>query len=203
MTTITNDPVIAAVADPFGLFDQWFKDAARSEPGLPEAMSLATSTRDGRPSLRMVLLKDVGADGFVFYTNSESRKGREIATNSEAAICLYWKSISRQIRAEGRLAVVDAETADAYFRTRPRASQLAAWASDQSQPIADRADLFTRYADVEKRFAGGDVPRPPHWLGYRLVPRVIEFWQDVANRMHDRVVYTRLDAGWRAERIAP
>ena len=203
MNAPQDTPLISLHPDPFIIFNQWFMEARSRELELPEAMSLATSTVDGKPSLRMVLLKDAGPDGFVFYSNAESRKGREIAANPAAAICLHWKSLGRQVRAEGQLTIVDAATADAYFRSRPRPSQIGAWASDQSRPIADRGQLTARFGEFERRFAGSDVPRPPHWLGYRLAPSIIEFWQDVADRMHDRLVYSRRDGGWITERLAP
>lgn len=196
-------PIIAAHDDPFRLFNQWFKDAERAEPGLPEAMSLATATPDGRPSVRMVLLKGADPDGFVFYTNAESRKGVDLGQNPWAALCLYWKSLGRQVRAEGSVAVVSDAEADAYFASRPRGSQLGAWASDQSRALADRTALVERLDAVERRFEGRAVPRPPYWLGYRLRPDSIEFWHDVPNRLHDRLVYTRQAGGWRSHRLYP
>lgn len=203
MSTPSPVPPIVAAVSPFLLFNQWFKEAQGHEPGLPEAMSLATATAEGRPSLRMVLLKDATTDGFVFYSNAQSRKGQEISANPWAAICLYWKSLGRQVRAEGRLSEVDAATSDRYFESRPRASQISAWASDQSRVIPDRATLMARFAEFEKKFSGRDVPRPPHWIGYRLTPDLIEFWQDVPDRMHDRLIYRRTGVEWRTERLAP
>jgi pyridoxamine 5'-phosphate oxidase len=196
-------PLIAALEDPFRLFDQWFKDAERAEPSLPDAMSVATATPDGRPSVRMVLLKGAGPDGFVFYTNGESRKGLELGRNPWAALCLYWKSLGRQVRAEGPVGLVSAAEADAYFAGRPRASQLGAWASDQSRVLNDRATLVQRLDAAERRFAGREVERPPYWLGYRIRPEIIEFWHDVPNRLHDRLLYTRADGGWRNHRLYP
>jgi pyridoxamine 5'-phosphate oxidase len=203
MTASAPDPPIAAAADPFILFDQWFAEAGRHEPGLPEAMSLATVGAGGHPSLRLVLMKEFGPAGIVFYSNAESRKGRELATNAAGAVCFHWKSLARQVRAEGRFAPVDAATADAYFRSRPRASQISAWASDQSRVLSDRGTLIARFATNEKKFAGRDVPRPAHWIGWRMSPEVIEFWQDVPDRMHDRLVYVRNASGWRTERLFP
>jgi pyridoxamine 5'-phosphate oxidase len=195
--------LIPNIADPFDLFRRWLDDAVAQEPDVPNAMSLATATPDGKPSVRMVLLKDVSAGGFVFYTNADSRKGGEIARNPSAAICFHWKSLLRQVRAEGTLTEVTAAEADAYHATRPRQSQIAAWASAQSAEIADRAVLEAKVAEMEKRFAGGPVPRPPYWTGYRLQPDAIEFWFNVANRLHDRLVFHRDGAGWRTVRLNP
>ena len=182
--------------DPFALFDAWFAEAQASEPNDPNAMALATADSDGRPSVRMVLLKGHGADGFVFYTNRESRKAGEIAANPHAALLFHWKSLRRQIRIEGPLSwATDAES-DAYFASRSRDSQLGAWASDQSRPLADRATFEARFAEMQARFDGGDVPRPPHWGGYRLTPSHIEFWQDRAYRLHERRVFDRVDGSW-------
>ena len=189
--------------DPFDLFGRWLDEAVAQEPDLPNAMSLATAAGDGKPSVRMVLLKDVSAGGFVFYTNAESRKGREIAHNPHGALCFHWKSLGRQVRAEGSLHEVTAAEADAYHATRPRQSQIAAWASAQSRPIASRAELEAKVAETEKRFAGKPVSRPPFWTGYRLRPDTIEFWSNIANRLHDRLVFDRDGDGWRARRLNP
>jgi pyridoxamine 5'-phosphate oxidase len=190
-------------SDPIGLFRDWLKEAEASEPDVPNAMCVATVSAQGKPSTRMVLLKDVGATGFVFYTNTESRKGQEIAHNPFASICFHWKTLGRQVRVEGRLSLVSAAEADAYWATRPRGSQIAAWASDQSRPLDARATLENRVTEGEARFAGVPVPRPPHWLGYALDPETIEFWLNVANRLHDRLVFTRQSRGWRQERLYP
>lgn len=176
--------------DPFALFDHWYAQARASELNDSNAMALATVDGEGRPSVRMVLLKGHGPDGFVFYTNLESRKAGELAANPHAALLFHWKSLRRQIRIEGPVGPVDAATADAYFATRSRDSQLGAWASDQSRPLADRATFMARYETMQARFAGGDVPRPQHWSGFRLTPARIEFWQDREHRLHERMVFT-------------
>ena len=183
--------------DPFALFDDWFAAARASEPNDPEAMALATADRDGRPSVRMVLLKGHDARGFVFYTNDESRKGGELAANRHASLLFHWKSLRRQIRIEGPVERVAEAEADAYFASRGRDSQLGAWASDQSRPLSDRAAFMARFEEMKARFAGGEVPRPPHWGGYRVVPRAIEYWSDGANRLHVRRLFVaRADGGW-------
>jgi pyridoxamine 5'-phosphate oxidase len=183
--------------DPFSLFDAWFAEARRGEPNDPEAMAVATVGADGQPSVRMVLLKGHGPDGFVFYTNQESRKGVELATNPRAALLFHWKSLRRQVRIEGPVAPVSDTEADAYFATRGRDSQLGAWASDQSRPLARRDAFEARYEEMRVRFEGGDVPRPPHWSGYRVTPERIEFWADRAHRLHERRLFVADGAsGW-------
>lgn len=194
---------IPDTADPIGLFRDWLKDAEGAEPDVPNAMSVATVGPGNRPSSRMVLLKDLGPQGFVFYTNTESRKGLEIAQNPFAAACFHWKTLGRQVRVEGRLSLTSAAEADAYWNSRPRGSQIAAWASDQSRPLDQRAALERRVSETETRFNGVPVPRPQHWLGYALDPDLIEFWLNVSNRLHDRLAFTRQSRGWRSERLNP
>ena len=195
--------LIPDTKDPIDLFGRWLDEAIAQEPDLPNAMSLATATSDGKPSVRMVLLKGVSDGGFVFYTNAESRKGREIARNPHGAICFHWKGLGRQVRAEGPLREVTPAEANDYHATRPRQSQIAAWASAQSSSITDRRVLEAKVVEMEKRFAGQPVPRPPYWTGYRLEPHTIEFWHNVANRLHDRLVFERDGAGWRTKRLNP
>jgi pyridoxamine 5'-phosphate oxidase len=189
--------------DPFTLFDAWFAEARASEPNDSNAMALATATPDGRPSLRMVLLKGHGPDGFVFYTNLDSRKGGELAANAQLALLFHWKSLRRQVRIEGAAVPVDEATADAYFATRSRDSQLGAWASDQSRPLDARATFEARFADMEARFAGQDVPRPPRWSGWWVVPERIEYWQDRAHRLHERTLFVREENGWSKGHLYP
>ncbi len=178
-------------SDPFTLFEVWFGEARAREPNDPNAMALATATPDGFPSVRMVLLKGHGADGFVFYTNAESRKGEQIRANMRASLLFHWKSLRRQVRIEGPLEEVTEAEADAYFHSRPRASQIGSAASDQSRPLPDRQVYIDRVHALESRYPEGDIPRPPHWTGFRLSPRRIEFWNDREYRLHDRRLFER------------
>ena len=191
--------------DPFALFDAWLAEAKASEPNDPDAMALATVDANGRPSVRIVLLKGVDREmGFTFHTNSRSRKGREMAANDAVALVLHWKSLRRQVRIEGRVGAAPEADSDAYFATRGRQSRVSAWASDQSQPLASRAALEERQAAMSAKYGDGDIPRPPHWHGYCVAPRSIEFWSDGAYRLHDRRRFTRLDdGGWSEELLYP
>jgi pyridoxamine 5'-phosphate oxidase len=183
--------------DPFQLFDAWFAEAEASEPNDANAMALATADAAGNPTARMVLLKAHGPDGFVFYTNRNSEKGRQLAENPSAAILFHWKSLRRQVRIEGEVERAPDEQADAYFATRSRDSQLGAWASDQSRPLDRRETFEQRYEEMKQRFDGQEVPRPPYWGGYRLVPHIFEFWQDRPHRLHERRVFlAREDGSW-------
>lgn len=196
-------PEAAEDADPIDLFRVWFDAAGESGILLPESVALATATADGVPSVRMVLLKDVDARGFVFFTNYGSQKARELEANPRAALCFHWAILERQVRVAGPVERVTSEESEAYFRTRGRGSQLGAWASRQSEPLASREDLERRAREVEERFGGGDVPLPPFWGGYRLEPARIEFWQGRANRLHDRLVFLREGEGWTTQRLHP
>ncbi|ATW05379.1 pyridoxamine 5'-phosphate oxidase [Sphingorhabdus sp. YGSMI21] len=184
------------MTDPFSLFETWYAEARKTEINDSNAMTIATADADGQPSARMVLLKGHGPDGFIFYTNQQSRKASDIAENPKAAILFHWKSLRRQIRIEGQLSAVDNAKADAYFASRSRDSQLGAWASDQSRPLADRATFLSRFEDMKQRFDGQDVPRPPHWSGYCLTPDRFEFWQDGAHRLHERRTFVRNGDTW-------
>ncbi len=189
--------------DPIHLFADWLAEAEKTEPNDPNAMTLATTTPDGFPSARMVLLKHADEAGFVFYTNLESRKGGELAANPRAALLFHWKSLRRQVRIEGPVTPVSAAEADAYYHSRPRASQIGAWASAQSRPLESRFHLEKQVAAYTARYAIGTVPRPPHWSGFRVAPARMEFWQDKPFRLHDRLIYAREGGSWRTERLFP
>lgn len=190
-------------ADPVALFDQWLARAGETEPNDPNAMSLATVDGAGQPDVRIVLLKGLSDAGFAFYTNSRSAKGQQLGEQPRAALCFHWKSQRRQVRVRGSVVDVGADASDDYFQNRARGSRLSAWASQQSTPAADRDELVAAMAATEARFEGQDVPRPPHWYGYRVVPDQIEFWQDGAFRLHDRLVFSRSGSGWEKTRLYP
>ena len=193
-----------AAADPLSMFEEWFAEAAESGLVEPNAMTLATATPEGKPSARVVLLKDFDATGFSFFTNYASRKGQEIAANPFAALTFWWGPLERQIRIEGRVEKLDTDESDAYFASRPQGSRLGAWVSHQSAVIPDRAVLEARLADLETQYGDEAPPRPPYWGGYRVIPAVYEFWQGGLHRLHDRLRYTRRDDGtWDLARLSP
>jgi pyridoxamine 5'-phosphate oxidase len=191
--------------EPLALFAAWFAEATRSEPNNPNAMALATVGGDGLPNVRMVLLKGVDASGFVFYTNQHSQKGRELSANPLAALDFYWKSLQRQVRVQGRVEEVTTAESDAYFASRPRGAQIGAWASQQSAPLESRFAFEKAVARYAAKYPLGAVPRPPHWIGYRVIPLAIEFWQERPFRLHDRIVFTRegRDSAWSKTRLYP
>ncbi|MGD9763572.1 MAG: pyridoxamine 5'-phosphate oxidase [Candidatus Binatia bacterium] len=190
-------------ADPIRRFQRWYAAARRTAMRLPDAMALATVDGRGRPRVRMVLLKQADEDGFVFYTNARSPKGRELLTTGRAALVFYWEPLARQVRIEGRVRLVDPAEADAYWATRPRQSQLAALASAQSAPLASRALLLRRFHILARRYDGRPVPRPPYWTGFRIMPSAIEFWTERPFRLHDRELFTRTAGGWKMMRLQP
>jgi len=195
---------LSEASDPFALFAEWFAEAAASEPNDPNAMALATVDDAGLPDLRMILLKGFDQAGFVFYTNLESRKGRQLVAHPRAALLFHWKSLRRQVRVRGPVEAVTPEEADAYFATRPRMSRIGAWASRQSEPLESRFALEKAVARYTARFAAGAIPRPPHWSGFRVVPAEIEFWRDGAFRLHDRVRFSREEGGgWSKASLFP
>jgi pyridoxamine 5'-phosphate oxidase len=185
-------------ADPLRQFERWHEEAGSLDP-----VALATASEQGAPSVRMVLLKGADERGFVFHSSYEGRKARELAANPRAALLFYWQEPGRQVRVEGEVARVDPGESEAYFRTRPRGGQIAAWTSHQSEPIGSRGELEERFAELEARFEGQEVPRPPHWGGFRLVPETYEFWEHRENRLHDRFRYRREGDGWAIERLSP
>jgi pyridoxamine 5'-phosphate oxidase len=189
--------------DPIALFREWLRDATEAEPVNPNAAALATATLEGTPSVRMVLLKGADDSGFTFYTNLESRKGRELRDNPSAAMCFYWKSMGRQVRVEGAVQPVTADEADAYFESRPWPARISAWASQQSRPLAARLELEREVAKYGAKYALGKVPRPPHWSGFRIAPSVIEFWRERSHRLHERRLFRRDGEGWHLDELYP
>jgi pyridoxamine 5'-phosphate oxidase len=200
-----DDAVLFETNEPFALFADWLGEAKKTEPNDPNAMALATVDASGMPDVRMVLLKDVSPAGFVFYTNADSAKGRELAAQPQAALCFHWKALRRQVRVRGVVGVVSDAEADAYFQSRDRGARIGAWASTQSQPLAGRFDLEARIAQFTAQFGLGDIPRPPNWRGYRLAPLQIEFWRDRPFRLHDRLQFLRTapEAVWAKSRLYP
>lgn len=200
---MTTNPEELPGPDPFTVFESWYSDAVRSGAPFADAMTLATATPDGCPSARIVLYKGITQGAILFVTNYESQKADELERNPQAALVFFWPALSRQVRIAGRVERAGAEESDLYFKSRPRESQLGAWASPQSRPIASRAELVQRFADAERRFAGSEVERPSFWGGYKLVPRMFEFWSSREFRLHDRFRYERAEAGFRYQRLAP
>ena len=200
-----DDAALFAEQEPFALFERWFADARGKEPNDPHAMALATVDASGMPDVRMVLMKGFGQGAFVFYTNAKSAKGAQLAANQRAAVCFHWKSLGRQVRARGIVEFVSDAEADAYFQSRDRGARLGAWASTQSHPMEERLALEKRIADYALKFGVGEVPRPPHWRGYRLIPLAMEFWRNRPFRLHDRLVFTREAPGaaWGKSRLFP
>ncbi len=200
-----DDAAFFAEQEPIILFERWFRDAKDKEPHDANAMALATADASGAPDVRMVLLKDVSAQGFTFYSNADSAKGQQLSANPQAALCFHWKSLNRQVRVRGTIEPVSDAEADAYFKTRDRGARLGAWASEQSRPLPDRLALEKRVAEFALKFGLGEIPRPPHWRGWRVVPHAIEFWRNMPFRLHDRLVFERdaPNAGWTKRRLYP
>lgn len=194
---------LSVTDDPISMFRKWYGEAERAGLFLPEAVAVATATPDGGPSVRMMLLKGVDRGGFVLYTNYASRKGRELAANPRASLCFYWGILERQVRVEGTVEKLSREESEAYFRTRPRGSQIGAWASEQSRPIESRAELERRFREHSERYRGEEVPLRPDWGGFRVEPRRIEFWQGRLDRLHDRLRYERSGDVWEVVRLQP
>jgi pyridoxamine 5'-phosphate oxidase len=198
-----DPPPLLSEADPVALFNDWLREAIAKEPNDANAMSLATVDAHGLPDVRMVLLKEADARGFVFYSNLQSAKGRQLAANPQAALLFHWKSLRRQVRVRGAVSPVSAEEADAYWATRARPAQIGAWASDQSRSLTDRLALERKIAEVGLKFGLGKVPRPPHWSGFRVAPQTMEFWRDRPFRLHERLVFERAADGWTTRRLFP
>lgn len=196
-------PEASVTRDPIELFGEWFDEAKKCGILLPESASLATATKEGAPSSRMVLLKEFSTNGFIFFTNYGSRKAREMDENPSASLLMHWVALQRQVRVEGTVERIGFKESDAYFHTRSRGSQIGAWASRQSEVLAEPSILQDRFAEIQDRFNKQEIPLPPFWGGYRLVPKRIEFWQGRLNRLHDRLVFTRAGAEWSAERLYP
>lgn len=193
----------AARNNPFEQFELWLAQALENDLHEPYAMTLATASASGKPSARIVLLRGFSADGFIFYTNYDSRKGRNLAENPQASLLFYWAEAERQVRIEGLIAKVESETSDRYFASRPRESQIGAWVSPQSRTIENRAVLEQRFTELDEKWRGKEIPRPDNWGGYILQPDIFEFWQGRENRLHDRLLYRKNKSGWKIERIAP
>jgi len=201
--TSAEPPPLLTAQDPFALFAEWMKEAVAKEPNDANGMALATVDQAGMPDVRMVLLKDAGPEGFVFYSNLGSAKGRQLAAHPNAALLFHWKSLRRQVRVRGTVSAVTPEEADAYFATRARPAQIGAWASDQSQVLPDRLALEKKIAEISLKFGLGKVTRPPHWSGWRVRPDTIEFWRDRPFRLHERLVFVRAGEGWTTQRLYP
>lgn len=201
--TSAEPPPLLSETDPFALFNGWLTEALAKEPNDANAMALATVDETGLPDVRMVLLKEADERGFVFYTNLESAKGRQLAADPKAALLLHWKSLRRQVRVRGHVEAVSAAEADAYWATRARPAQIGGWASAQSRPLPDRMALEKKIAEVGLKFGLGKVPRPPHWSGFRIVPQTLEFWRDRPFRLHERLVFERAGEGWTTKRLFP
>ena len=199
----TNNCIVENIEDPFKLFDIWYNEAILNELNDPNAMSLATATLQGIPSVRMVLMKDYNKSGFVFYTNKNSRKGKEISKNKFASICFHWKSLNRQVRVDGLLEEVDSITADNYFLSRSKLSQISSVASEQSSTLKDRQDFLNKIDNIKKKYENKSIPRPSHWSGFCLIPNEIEFWLDQPFRAHDRKVFFKKDDIWESKRLYP
>ncbi|MBN8532303.1 MAG: pyridoxamine 5'-phosphate oxidase [Alphaproteobacteria bacterium] len=189
--------------EPFSLFAQWFEEARYSSMREPNAMTVATATKSGIPSARVVLLKHADENGFVFYTNLGSRKGQELQDNPRAALCFHWMPLGKQVRVDGAVEQVSTDEADAYFQSRPRKSRIGAWASKQSQELKTRMELEQRVLETTAKFGFGNIPRPPYWSGFRVIPEKIEFWQEAPFRLHNRILYTRENGGWKISRLFP